>query len=45
MPQSGNGKGVPVLLSYLLLAIATSVVGSVIAHYICKALDRRFGNK
>lgn len=43
MPQSGNGKGVSGLDSFLL-AVAAGVVGSIIAHYICRALERHFGN-
>ena len=45
MPQSGNGKGVHVLFSAFLFAVAAGVAGSIIAHYICKALDRHLGNE
>ena len=28
----------------LSLAVAAGVVGSIIVHYICKAMDRNLGN-
>ena len=43
IPQSGNGKGVPDLDSFLL-AVVASAVGSVLAYYFCKAMERLFGN-
>ncbi len=32
-------------MSTFLLAMVSGVVGSIIAHYICRAIDRRLDSK
>ena len=44
MPQSGSGKGVSVLEAFLY-SVAAGVLGSIIAHFICRAVERYLGNE
>ena len=40
-PQSGDRKGVGLVLTGFLISVAASII----AYYVCKWLDERFGGK
>jgi len=44
LPPASSGKEVFQVVSFLW-AVATGVLASIIAHYVCKAMDRYLGSK